>query len=271
MLRAIRPVMIFCICVGAVGQVGETRRALRNGVAVRIGELSRQLHFRDAETAERYRAIRDQATSQIQHEVDAFLTQEVDPAHTDSAAVEQDLAELLSAHRYDPEYSGNPFASVFDSSNGRSMLVGYMLVRGGDAVNDSAITIRAYHEEGGRFRLVATTGSDLDGYGLFVRQLPSPVPSEKWVLAWGALSGFNGNKVRIRVYSYDGSNLRTVWKPQDLLNATINIGDHGFSIRHLDENRYFVVQRPPYFLREEYALGKDGPHLAASYYDDGAQ
>jgi hypothetical protein len=40
--------------------------------------------------------------------VDAFLTQEVDPAHSDSAAVGQDLAELLSAHRYDPEYSGKP-------------------------------------------------------------------------------------------------------------------------------------------------------------------
>ena len=153
------------------------------------------------------------------------------------------------------------FAHILNSPSGRRLVVAYMLVRGGNAVNDSSVTLRGYHVENGSFHLAASTGSDLDGHGLFVRELQSSVPQERWILAWGPRSGFNGNKVRMRIYAYNGNSFRTVWSPPDTLNATIST-----SIDHLDENRYFVTQHPPYYLRNEYTLTPDGVRLIASHY-----
>jgi hypothetical protein len=135
----------------------------------------------------------------------------------------------------------------------------------GAAVNDSSVTLRGYRVANGRFEFVSSIGSDFDGHGLFIKELQSPVPAERWVLAWGPLFGFNGTKVRIRLYSYDGHQFRTLWSPEDIYTATIRVNASGYTIDHLDEKQYFVVRTPPYYVQDEYMLGTTGPRLVSSH------
>jgi hypothetical protein len=238
---------------------------LRESVAGRIGSLSKSLRFRDAPGEQQYRTVKNQLTLQIHGMIDDYIAQAFDPAQSKATEIQEALTELLGEHKHDSQYSGPPFASLNELRNGFSLVVGYMLVRGGNAVNESAVSIRGYHAEAGQFRFSDSTGQDFDGYGLFVRQLASPVAGESWLFVWGPLSGFNGNKVRIRLYAFDGTKFRTVWDPGDVLNMTVDFSNDGFAVTHLDEDHY-QNRRPPYYLRDDYVLTPDGALRASSQY-----
>ena len=108
-----------------------------------------------------------------------------------------------------------------------------------------------------------STGSDLDGYGLFVRSLPSPLAGEEWFLAWGPLSGYNGTRDRLRVYAFDGEKFRTVWSPDDFLDASVVVTSLGFSVKHLDIAHY-SANRPPYGVVDEFVPVGDGVRLVST-------
>jgi len=264
MTRVIRALLIISFASGSLGQVAIPTRQVRSATARRIADLSTQLRVADAVDHERYRLVRDPVTFEIHSEVDGYIARALDPVRVDSVTVERDLGELLGSLPREPEGTGAPFGRLSHLRHGRSLVVGYAVVRGGG--NDSSVTIRGYRLKNDRFELAASTGGDFDGYGLFVRELRSPVPQETWILAWGPRFTFNGNKVRMRVYAYDGDEFRTVWSPQDALNVTITVNDNGFTVDRLDEQRYYVTRRPPYYLRDEYALTPSGPiQLVSSY------
>jgi len=251
----------------AFGQIGgSTEQASRALAAARVADLSARLHFADQAGAERYHAIRDSVTAEINANIDRYIGEAVEPIRANPKAVVDDIKYVLRGSAVDSEYSGPPVALVKTLAGNPVLLVGYVLVRGGDAVNDSYTSLRAYRVENGRFQLTATTGSDFNGYGMFVEEVQSPVANEVWMIAWGPLFGFNGTRDRLRIYAYNGDGFRTVWEPQDSLNASVHVTANGFSVDHLDEQRYYVDQRPPYFVRDEYVLTPDGPRQSASYY-----
>ena len=68
---------------------------------------------------------------------------------------------------------------------------------------------------------------------MFKAELRSPVPGEFWLLAWGQAQTFNGKKVRCRVYAFDGEAFRTMWSPEDVFDATIEVTDPGFTVEHV--------------------------------------
>jgi len=85
-----------------------------------------------------------------------------------------------------------------------------------------------------------------------------------WILAWGPLAGFNGNRVRMRLYAFDGATFRTVWAPSDFYDARVIVNGAGFSVERLDEERYYHVLKPPYHLRVDYILLPDGPKAVST-------
>jgi hypothetical protein len=261
---------LFSYCLFLLGtvllmsaQVGSRAASLRHQTTMTIAHLSEQLHFNDDASAERYHKIRAEITARVHSEIDEYISQAVAP-ETSAKTIVEDLAQILAVHPN--EYSGPPFAAFGNAGSARSLVIAYMLVRGGDAVNDSAVTIRGYRAVAERFKLIARTGQELDGYGLFTQELRSPVPPQQWVLAWGPLYGFNGNKVRMRVYALDGETFHTMWAPEDVLNAEITVTTNGFSVKHLDEENYYVKRQGPFTLRDEYSLTPDGPQKIASYH-----
>lgn len=249
-------------------QLGTQALEARRAAAAQISALSGQLRFHDAAGEKRYRQVRDSITAQIDTSIDEYVAQKIDPSRTDSNAIGADLGELLGAQTYAPEYSGPPYAHIAELANGRSLVVGYMLVRGGEAVNDSAVSIRGYRAHEGSLTLEDVTGRDLYGYGLFTHELVSPIPGELWLLAWGPLSGYNENRTRLRVYAFDGNKFRTVWSPPDALNVTVNFTSSGFSVNHLDEYRYRTVLQPPYYVRDDYISVPDGVRQISTHHVD---
>ncbi len=113
-------------------------------------------------------------------------------------------------------------------------------------------TIRGYRWNLDRFELKASTGDDFAGYNMFKAELQSPQRGEFWLLAWGQAQTFNGKKVRVRVYAFDGQAFRTIWDPEDVFDATVRVIDSGFVVDH-------NVRYPPYQIHDEYRLTVNGP------------
>jgi len=240
--------------------------AARREVKAQVATISRQLRWTQPSEAAQYRENRDALTAQIHNSIDGYVVERADPSRITSGLMEADLREILATSGDSAEYSGPPYARVTELSAGKSLVIGYKLRRGGSAVDDSAVAFRGYRVEQGRFKLVDAIGSEFDGYGLFTHELKSPLPGEAWLLAWGGLSGFNGNKTRLRIYAFDGSKFRTVWSPPDALNVSVKFTGDGFSIIRLDEERYYKAQACPCYLQEDYALMHDGARLISSHY-----
>lgn len=219
--------------------------------AARVATLSARLHVRDDDPADkrRYYAEMREVTNNLRQEIDAYVTKSLLPAQGGASAGAR-LSAVLKSHRPNPEYGDPPFASVDDLRDGRSLVLAYTLVR--PPHHDSA-TIRAYRATLNHFDLVATTGeADFDGFGMFKRQMKSPIAGECWLVAWGQAHTYNGAKVRFRLYAFDGTSFRTIWAPDDMLSARITFAASGFTIDH-------EIKREPYQLHDEYVLSADGP------------
>jgi hypothetical protein len=82
--------------------------------------------------------------------------------------------------------------------------------------------------------------------------LPSPLPSESWLLAWGSSQTANGHIVKLRAYAFDGYHFRTIWNPEVMMNAIPRVTSSGFTIDY--EQRV-----PPYNFHDDYLLTVNGP------------
>jgi len=218
--------------------------------ANRITALSASLRFNgDEPDASRRLHDLDGATKRLFSEVDHFIQASV-TASESSHGAQSRLRTVLSAHKPNPEYADLPFARFADLRAGRSLLVAYTIVRGPH--NDVA-TIRGYRARPDQgLELVATAGDDFDGYSMFKSELASPFPDEIWLLSWGINHTFNGRLTRFRVYAFDGQDIKTVWAPADVFNASVSkIDGVTFSIDH--EVRY-----PPYDIHDEYLVTPNG-------------
>ena len=112
-------------------------------------------------------------------------------------------------------------------------------------------------------QLVATTGDDFgkynatgefEGYSMFKAVLPSPLKNELWLLAWGQAHTFNGKRVRVRVYAFDGEKFTTAWKPEDVFNADVHVTGSGFVIDH-----ELLTATAYQKMHDVYVLTADGP------------
>jgi hypothetical protein len=65
-----------------------------------------------------------------------------------------------------------------------------------------------------------------------------------WLLAGARAFTFNGSKSRFRVYRFDGERFETVWSPDDVLNATVQLSADGFVLTHyLREQQETVTEQ----------------------------
>jgi hypothetical protein len=94
------------------------------------------------------------------------------------------------------------------------------------------------------------TGDDFNGYNMLKKELRSPLLGEIWLMAWGQGHTANGQIVRFRMYAFDGDAFRTLWSPEDMLDAEVRFTDSGFTIDHY---------RRPRAVHDEYLLTPDGP------------
>lgn len=229
-----------------------------NDVAGRVRVLSAELKLDSVDDA-RERERLQRATALVREEIDRFIQTAISPT-ANSTTVQARLRGVLSAHVPNPDLADPPFARAVDLVSGRALVVAYTIVR--PPHFDSA-TIRGYRRDIDRYEFADATGADfgddLDGFSLQLRELPSPQRAEAWCLAWGKSHTFNGSKVRVRVYAFDGEHFRTVWSPEDVYDAEVQVTARGFSIEHL-----VVDATPRYTVHDDYSLTVDGPVRSGS-------
>ena len=206
---------------------------------------------------------------------DAFIESNVNPQHLEQKATEklirtldyetpknaEELAAFVKQFGRRPDDDNGDLTHVFVSSAGgeTSLIVGYWL---GGTWSESDITIRAYKAVAGRFALTAETGSSTDselrGMSLFMREVPGPIASETWLLAWGEGQTSNGlGGWGLRLYAYDGNKFRTVWKDV-VYGLRLTFTKNGFTLTHGE-----LVDGDLNFVSDEYTLTPAGPKQIA--------
>jgi hypothetical protein len=209
------------------------------------------------EAAERAGAERDKAmgtiASQIHSGVDTYIARGLRLSYVDPQALQQSLTRILGKTAWGPTS-----AFVINVNEAPSLVVAYTLAKGGRMGSGAtSVTVRAYGVAEGSFRLVATAGSDMDGYAdVSLVQLHSPMPNEMWVLLSGYMTGANGPNNEMRIYAYDGAKFRTVWKDDNWGDFTVRTTDRGFTV----DGPYY---REAAVRHDVYLLAEDGVRLSS--------
>ncbi len=229
--------------------------------------LLEQLRWHDDSSREQYLRARDNATNQVFGRLDGFVSQSLKPNATTAGRVKLSVDAQLGRREGD---LGENIAFTPTLASGKFLIVGVDVPRGGPAIAEDAISIRAYRNDKNQFGLLAETGSDLDGHFLNAKAFPTaPVAGEFWLIAWGDQPPRTPYTVALRIYAFDGSSFRTVWSPDDIVtrnvSSAVRLTPTGFSLDRIDQDRYFSGLSP-YNLREEYTLTVNGPQLTSSYY-----
>jgi len=251
------------ICLTSTGW-SQAVRGTSEEVKQQIRSLTLRLRDPDSnpQAEQKYRSIRDRLTKQIQDATDDFVAS-FNPAQVKAQEIGAGLdTTLADHHNWGSSDVGPFFARLGDRADGQSVLTAYLIMR---KDHDSSAIIRGYRSINGKFQMVASVDNDFDRHGLFTSQLPSPIPGETWIIAWGRNLTFNGTLVRLRAYAFDGKALRTVWSPEDKLDAEVRLTANGFTLEYSDPERY-RSPTPPHTLRDEYVLFIGGPVRVSSSY-----
>lgn len=211
-------------------------------VAARIAEISRRLAPEALKglSIDEADAQRANATAAIRAEVTEFVESHIRPSQGQESILAR-LRVVLVDHRPHLEHAEPPTVRTADLRFGRSLVLSYTVDRPPHFDEGRLFGFRA---EGERYRLMSTAGDDYEGFSMSTHLLPSPSPRELWLLTLGQAHTFNGAKIRFRVYSFDGQEFRTIWTPEDLLSAKVEITAAGFIIRHIprDFNDYVLEE-----------------------------
>ncbi len=218
----------------------------------------------------RYDETHKEVTQSLLKEIDGFITESFQP---DSVTPEQVRAEVDALlERKKGDLLNNP-VFITGPRSGRFMIVGIELWRGGGAINENAVSFRAYKESQGKFEYVTSTAalSDtsesaesqaLTDLHADVLTVP-PVLGEFWFIAWADVPPLAPYKITMRVYAFDGKNFRTVWTPENIIASDIDN-----AVQLTPDGRGFIVNQMPDFqsqfvIHKEYYLKPDGPHAVS--------
>lgn len=222
------------ICLGLLGaaQLGLTQTAgdgeSTNARAQRhatYSKLRRQI-FHTHDDLESGRVESLEKANQIQSQLHQLLSEEIastlnlpNPSADDVIAGINALQETSG---------GKPFADFFTLDDVKSLAVGYVILRGNEAIPDTQPYLEFWDETGGSWAIKAEapTRSDFHGHTFSVAKLDSPLPGQAWFLAWGMTIGNPGTPVKLRLYAFDGSAVRTVWKRDDLTRGTVTVSNN---------------------------------------------
>lgn len=232
--------------------------AQQNDVHVtRIKMLSEQLRWRDEVGKKQYETIKDQTTQNLFSEIDHYITDTFQPESATPGQIKAGLDAVLG------HMEGDNLHNIVFSTNiqaRRFLIVGIEIWRGGTAINDDAISFRAYAVSGSKFVHVASTEnlSDSALVDLNAVMIPTrPILGEFWFIAWADVPPLAPYTVAMRLYAFDGRNFRTVWSPENIISPGIDdavqIGPNGrVTINRLPEWDSQTI------LHEQYTVTADG-------------
>jgi hypothetical protein len=248
--------------------------------------MSKQLHWKDGPGYNKYLATKDALTNQILAEVDGFVADSIQP----NMAMNQVTAALDKLLNRQRGSTSNSVALTTNLPDGPFLIIGVELERGGSAVEENAISFRAYQNQNGKFVFTAATNdihsSDATNSALccvYAKSLSSPpVTGEFWSVAWAVVPPQSPYTVALRLFTFDGRQFHTLWAPPDILTVVlplrqlstygilskfsgpamdnvVEITPTGFTVNRAIDSTGGAAHSPNVIIHEQYALSVNGP------------
>jgi hypothetical protein len=80
-----------------------------------------------------------------------------------------------------------------------------------------------YEKEGWQLRAKAQADPEFRGSSFFVAPMDAGVPGQVWFLTWRSTFGDTGARLRLRLYMFDGSVVKPLWKRDELIAGTVQV------------------------------------------------
>jgi hypothetical protein len=235
-----------------------------------VAKLSAQLRWHDEAGRSEYERTKEETTNNLLSEIDNFVSVSFSPAATTADQVKVGLDAFLG---HKPGGVVQNVAFLANLPNGKFLIVGVEIWRGGLAIAEDAVSFRAYKQSGDKFVFTTHTedlhSSDAENpylTSLCAKVLASPLSmvGEFWFIAWAEVPPKTPPTVNIRLYAFDGERFRTVWAPKDVVSessdSAVQLTSNGFTVSTLVDPTGMAAGSPTVVIHEQYDLETDGPH-----------
>lgn len=179
------------------------------------------------------------ATRQL-HEM---ISKEIALALSAQKPSEKDITSAISALQGDmrladsgSDMTNTPLAKFFTLNGVKNVALAYVILQGGDAIPDTQTYLDFYDNASGVWTKKATapTLADFAGCSFSVAQLNSGLPGEAWFIAWGMPFGSSHASHHVRLYSFDGFTVHTIWKRDNLDGLRIKVTPDSVTLVYQD-------------------------------------
>jgi hypothetical protein len=239
--------------------------------ATTVARLLKELRWTGAEGHKAYLQTKDEQTKRVLDEVDGLVAESLSPGTTTAGHVKARLDTLLGHKKGDMEESA---AFSVNLPSGRFLVVGVEVRRGGGAISENAMSLRAYRETENQYVPVADadylhTGDPTweDGFqplaDLRVKALTlQPIGNEFWFIAWAEVPPRSPYTVTMRLFGFDGEKFRTIWTTDDFMTPNVN------RAIQITADGGFILRTTPYRgpdVNKQYAVTADGPQKVTEW------
>ena len=263
-MRLLAPIVILSL-LQATAQVGPASQAA-------VAHEQRQRSFRllgqqifafpGATNADRLRvnavppdeveATTTQLHQLIIHDIEDTLAEQ----EADAAKVSQNIRDILgdtSIDQWDQNSSNTPYAGFLPMNGANIMMAAYGILRGGGALPDTRSYLEFYVPSGGTWRLRTAAGlADFDGRTFSVSPVEAGKFGQVWVLAWGRIYGNTGGNLLVRLYAFDGTEVRSIWQREDLTWGKVTVSGPSVTLEY--DKDYHSAER----VRETLHVAPEG-------------
>jgi hypothetical protein len=233
--------------------------------AGRIKSLAGQLRWHDEVGKEQYKNQQRDLTAKAFSEIDSYIVSDFRPEVDTADQIHKRLDAVLGTK--DSDFSMN-VVYLAELSQGKFLIAGIELSRGGGAIGENAISFRAYREVGDVYQYIDST-EDLVGLedgpsgpalsGLNAASIPDPpIKGEFWFVAWADVPPRAPFTIAARIFAFDGRKFRTVWTATEFIASRIDQAIEMGTDSKLTINKMPDWQSQ-YILHEKFVVTADGP------------
>lgn len=178
----------------------------------------------------------------------------------DPDSVRQAIRDTQGKFVLDAELTNTPFAEEFRHFSAPGLAVAFVVLRGGIAIPDTLPVLQFHAKTAGEWKLKAEADADFHGCSFFVSSLDSPVAGQSWWLAWGQTIGDTGARRKVRLFSFDGENVKTLWMRDNLEAGNVSVGKDRRTIVIQYFRKEGATERPvpASRIREEWSVTPNG-------------
>lgn len=187
------------------------------------------------DSQEKLEATTERLHKMIGDEIGRVLASSAPSEKTISDAIAK-LQGEFSLSTWDPDMN-TPSAKLLNVNGVPTLAVAYVIVRGGDAVPDTRAYLEFYDRASGDWerKASAPTNADFQLSTFYVARINSGVPGEAWFLAWGVPINSSRATKNLRLYSFDGIKVRTVWNRDGLDYGKVTVKPDSVTLEYEDD------------------------------------